>query len=88
LSGVLTGLNVIVVLACAICGIAAWRVWRGSRAWGITAFVLCILQAILVVITPPVIWAIFMPSAFLALMNGVRGTASLQRLAQAEQLKI
>jgi uncharacterized membrane protein len=88
LAGVLTGLNVIVALVCVIYGVAAWRVWRGSHPWAIAAFVLCILQAILVVISLPLIWGIFMPFAFLALMNGVRGTASLQRLTEAEELKI
>jgi hypothetical protein len=69
-------------------GVAAWRIWQASRLWAIAAFVLCILQTISAIVNLAVIWAMLMPFAFIALMNGVRGTVALQQLAEGKQLKI
>src|SRR5262249_37444875 len=69
-------------------GVAAWRIWKGSRLWAIAALVLCIVQTISVIVNLAVIWAMLMPFAFIALMNGVRGTAALHQLAEGQQLKI
>src|SRR6476469_10141118 len=80
LASLLVGLNPIGLVICLLYGFAAWRIWKESQAWAILAFSLCILQAILVVISLPLMWAIAMPFAFLALMNGIRATFALQNL--------
>jgi len=80
LASLLVGLNPIGLVICLLYGFAAWRIWKESQAWAILAFSLCILQAILVVISLPLLWAIAMPFAFLALMNGIRATFALQNL--------
>src|SRR5262249_46988612 len=84
----LFGGNWIVELVGVAYGVAAWRIWQGSRLWAIAAFLLCILQTISAIVNLAVIWAMLMPFAFIALMNGVRGTAALQRLGETQKLKI
>jgi hypothetical protein len=81
LASVLVGLNPIGLVICLLYGFAAWRIWKESQAWAILAFSLCILQTILVVVRLPLMWAIAMPFAFLALMNGVRATSALRNFA-------
>jgi hypothetical protein len=66
---------------CTVYGVAAWRIWKGSRAWAVAAFVLCVTQGILVLLSLPIIWGLIMPFAFVALMNGVRATATMQKIA-------
>jgi hypothetical protein len=81
LAVLLAGLNPIAGAICVLYGIAAWRIWKESQPWAILAFALCILQSIPVLISLPLMWAIAMPFAFLALMNGVRATSALRNLA-------
>ena len=60
-------------------GIATWYLFRNSYKWALIAFALCVTQTLLALISMPLLWSIMMPFAFLALMNGVRGTRVLQR---------
>jgi hypothetical protein len=79
-ASLITG-NVLFYVPAFCYGVAAWRVWRGSRPWAIVALVFCILQGILTLIQLPVIWAVLMPFALIWLVKGVRATALLSRLA-------
>ncbi|HET9836730.1 MAG TPA: hypothetical protein VFR84_00755 [Candidatus Angelobacter sp.] len=92
-SGILAGLNLLAAFAaglyppsllavCAIFGIGAWRIWEGSEGWAVTAFALCVVETIAVLLRMPLMWGIAMPFAFLALMNGVRATTALGRFAR------
>jgi hypothetical protein len=76
------GLNPLGVVICLLYGVAAWQIWKGSQAWAILAFAICVLQTLLVVIVVPLLWPIAVPFAFLALMNGVRATSALRTFAQ------
>jgi len=87
LTGVLAGLSIFVLVVCLVYGIAAWRIYQGSRAWAVTAFVLFVFQALLVLFRLPLIWSVLTPFAFLALMNGVRATSSLEKLEEKELMK-
>jgi len=62
-----------------IYGVAAWRLFYGSLAWAMAAFVLCALETLVVLITLPVVWSVVMPFAFVALINGVRGAVAMQK---------
>lgn len=80
LTAFLGGLNLVMTIIAILYGIAVWRIRNESLPWSVTAFVLCILQFILVVLTLPLLWSIAMPFAFLALLGGVRATNALQKL--------
>jgi hypothetical protein len=81
----LAGGNVLFYIPAFFYGVAVWRIWRGSRAWAIVALVFCVLQGILTLMTLPILWAVVIPLALIGLMNGIRGTAVLSRLAADDQ---
>jgi hypothetical protein len=61
--------------------ICAWRIWNGSRAWAIAAFVVYLPMAILTITSLSLLWCIVLPFAFMGLVHGVRATSALRRFA-------
>jgi hypothetical protein len=73
------GLGPLSLVDAALFGVAAWRVWNGSRAWAITGLVLYGLETLWGVVTHPPGVGVLTFIILLALINGVRGTLSLHK---------
>jgi hypothetical protein len=67
------GLSPFVVGICVVYAFAAWRIWKGSPVFAITAFAILCLQS-------PRTFVVLLLFAFVGLMNGVRAAIVFERL--------
>ncbi len=73
------------LLDAALFGVVAWRVWNGSRPWAIAGLVMYLLEIAAAIVTHPPGVSILTFFAFLALINGVRGTFKLHEHVEARK---